>query len=144
MGAIMIKSNPIPARWVSWGSNKGTGDPQEIWPWRPAVLDYKTSTGLGETETPVLEGTNKILCTPRSRRKEQVAPQEAEPKLPAGVGGCPVQAWVGRALPQGRGQCPPWCKPFCRSLLTVLSRPGLICLRPNNCQGGSATPLISR
>ena len=69
--AVMIKSSLIPARWVCWGSSKATGDPQGIWPWRPAGLDYRTSTGLGETETPVLEGTNKILCTPRSRGKEQ-------------------------------------------------------------------------
>ena len=31
-----------------------------------------TSTGLGETETPVLEDTNKTLCVPRLRGKEQL------------------------------------------------------------------------
>ena len=30
-------------------------------------FDYRTSTGLRVTETPVLEGTNKILCTVRPR-----------------------------------------------------------------------------
>ena len=45
---------------------------QGIWPWRPLGFDYKTtSIGLGKTETPVLEGTSKILQAPRSRGKEQ-------------------------------------------------------------------------
>ena len=54
----------------SLGSSKETGNPQGIWLWRPAGFDYRTSTGLGETETPVLEGTNKILRVPRLRGKE--------------------------------------------------------------------------
>ena len=84
-GIIMIKSNPIPARWVAhklektiwkelshccesseshirlltWGSDKVTESPQGIWPWRPARFDYRTSTGLGETESPVLENITK-------------------------------------------------------------------------------------
>ena len=33
-------------------------------------FDYKTSTELGETETPILEGTNKTFHAPRLRRKE--------------------------------------------------------------------------
>ena len=54
-----------------WALDKGTGNPQGIRPWRPEGSDCKTSTGLGETETPVLEGTNKTLCAPRLRGKEQ-------------------------------------------------------------------------
>ena len=54
----------------SWGSSKETENPQGIWFWRPAGFDYRTSIGLGETETPVLEGTNKILRVPRLRGKE--------------------------------------------------------------------------
>ena len=37
---------------------------------KTARFNYRTSTGLGETETPVLEGTNKILRVPRLRGKE--------------------------------------------------------------------------
>ena len=55
----------------AWGPNQRTGNPQGIWPWRPVGFDYKTSTGLGETETPVLERTNEIVHTPRPRGKEQ-------------------------------------------------------------------------
>ena len=91
----MIKSNPITTGWVThklennntkvlalfwrfwirvfqaWGFKKGTGNPQGIWPWRPAGFDYNTSTGLGETETPVLEWKYKTLHASRLRRKEQ-------------------------------------------------------------------------
>ena len=97
-GTIMIQSNLIPTKWVihklvnnntkevlpllwrfwtplsgfpAHRSRKGTGNPQEIWPWRPVEFDYRTSTGLGQTETIVLEGTNKILHKPRPRGKEQ-------------------------------------------------------------------------
>ena len=124
--AIMIKSNPIPAGWVSWGSNKGTGDPQAIWPWRLAGFDYKPSTVLGETKTLVLEGTNKILCIPRSRGKEQWPHRRLNQNYLlvlegvlwrhglAGahhrVGTMVATVWDGL----------PWCKPFWRSPLTVL------------------------
>ena len=39
------------------------------------AFDYRSSRRLGETETTILEGTNKILCTPRPRGEEQ----ETEP-----------------------------------------------------------------
>ena len=53
------------------GTQQRDGNPQGIWPWRPAELDYKTSTGLGETKISVLKDTNKALHTPRLRGKEQ-------------------------------------------------------------------------
>ena len=31
----------------TWGSGKGTENPQGIWLWRPVGFDYRTSTGLG-------------------------------------------------------------------------------------------------
>ena len=65
-------------------------------------FDYRTSTGLGVTETPVLEGTNKILYTVTCRRRLNQTTQETELKLPAGVGGSPVEAQVGRGSPQGQ------------------------------------------
>ena len=54
----------------AWGSDRETGNPLGIWSWSPVEFDYRTSTGLGERETPVLEGTNKILCKPRHRKVE--------------------------------------------------------------------------
>ena len=62
--------NPM-SGFPAWESDKGTGNPQGIWPWRPAGFDYNTSTGLGETETPVLEWKYKTLHASRLRRKEQ-------------------------------------------------------------------------
>ena len=52
----------------TWGSGKGTDNPQRIWLWRPVGFDYRTSTGQGNR---LWEGTNKPLCTPGPRRKEQ-------------------------------------------------------------------------
>ena len=61
---------------------------------------YRTSTGLGETETPLLEGggrthTNSGLHQDPGRRA--VTPQETGSDLPASVGGSPVEVWVGMA-----------------------------------------------
>ena len=75
----------------AWGSNKGTANPQGIWPWRPTGFDYRPSRGLRETETPVLEVRHKQnFAHIKTQRKGVVIPQEAEPKLPASVGGPPV------------------------------------------------------
>ena len=48
-------------------------------------------TGLGETETPLLEGTHKVVCAwgPRERSSD---PIETEPDLPGSVGGSPAEA----------------------------------------------------
>ena len=34
-------------------------------------FDCRTLTGLGETETPLLEGTHRVVCSSGPRRKEQ-------------------------------------------------------------------------
>ena len=49
-----------------------------------------------------MEGTNKSLHT-RRKKKEAVNLQKTKPKLPASVGGSPVEAWVRRDSPQGQG-----------------------------------------
>ena len=84
----------------AWGSNKGTWNPLGIWPWGPAGFDCRPSRGLKDTDTPGLEGTNKIFCAPRPRGEQQW-PQETEPKLSASVRGPPEEVWVGRGLPNG-------------------------------------------
>ena len=90
----MIKSNPIPEKWVTHkiiskkfshcceGSESHVRLPslrirQRDWE-SPENLTLKASRiwlqdfrRPGETETPVLEGTNKALCAPRLRGKEQ-------------------------------------------------------------------------
>ena len=59
-------------------------------------LDCRNSIGLGETETPPLEGAHKVLCTPGSREKA-VTSQKPGPDLPASLGGSPGEAGVAVA-----------------------------------------------
>ena len=58
---------------LAWRSKKGSDNPQGTYlALKASGIEYRTATGLGKMETPpVLEGTNKILHTPRPRRKEQ-------------------------------------------------------------------------
>ena len=43
-----------------------------------------------------------FVCS-KTQRREEVTPQETEPKLPASVGRPPVETWVGRHSPKGWG-----------------------------------------
>ena len=102
----------------AWGYNRGTGNPHGIWPGRPVGLDYRTSTGLGETEIPVLEGN-------KTQRKGAATPQETEPKPPAGAGGSPVEEGVSGGSPQegGTGNRSPRRAPLAKALLEVAINP---------------------
>ena len=53
----------------------------------------RTLTGLGETETPLLEGTK--LCVHCDRGEGAVTQQETETDLPASVGGSPAEVGGG-------------------------------------------------
>ena len=55
----------------AWGSSSGRRNSQRIRLWRQARFDCRTSTGLGKIETPLLEGTHKVLCASGPRGKEQ-------------------------------------------------------------------------
>ena len=70
--------------------------------WKPPGFDYRTSTGLGETETPLLRAQQNFVCT-KTQTKGAVTPQETEPKPPASTGGSPVEAWIDRGSAQGQG-----------------------------------------
>ena len=48
-----------------------------------------------------MEGTNKTLHVTETQGKGEVTPQETELKLPARVGGSPMEDWVCRGSPQG-------------------------------------------
>ena len=54
----------------AWESCKGTRNAKGIWFLKSMRFDYKTYTGLRETETLLLEGTKKILCAPGPRVKK--------------------------------------------------------------------------
>ena len=112
--------NPI-SGFPAWGSDKETRNPQGTWPSRPAGLDYKTSTGLEKTETPVLETTKKTLPTPRVRGKEQWPHRRLNRNyLPVLEG---LLGWQGLITRMGTRAAaiwegPPWHKPSWRSPLT--------------------------
>ena len=55
----------------TWRSGNRRRNSQGIRLWRLAGFDCRTLTGLGETETPLLEGTHKLACTSGPRGKEQ-------------------------------------------------------------------------
>ena len=54
----------------AWGSGIRRRSPQSIWLWRLAVLEFRSCTGLGETETPLLEGTPKVSQALKPRAKQ--------------------------------------------------------------------------
>ena len=106
----------------AWGPDKGTGNPEGIWPWGP---DHRPSTGLGEAETPVLEGTHTILHAPRLRGEEQGPTGDwSKPTCwcwRASLGGV---GWQGRPQRAGALEGLPWHKPSWRLPLT----------RPRSCR----------
>ena len=91
-----------------WGHSKGTGNPQGIWPSGPVGFDYRPSRGLRETDSS-FRGHKQNFAHTKTQRRGAVTPQEAEPKLPASVGGPPLEVWVSRGSPQGRKH---WKFPF--------------------------------
>ena len=62
--------NPM-SGFPTWGSCNGRRKSQRIRLWKLVGFDCSTSTGLWETETPLLEGTHKVVCTSGPRGKEQ-------------------------------------------------------------------------
>ena len=55
----------------TWGSGKGTENPQGIWLWRPVEFDYRTYTGLGKQ---TLGGHKQNLVRTRSQEKGAITP----------------------------------------------------------------------
>ena len=75
----------------TWGSGKGTENPQGIWLWRPLGFVTEHPRDLGNR---LLEGTNKTLCTSGARRKEQCLHKRLNQ----------TYLWVSRSLWQRHGQ----------------------------------------
>ena len=59
---------------LTWGSNKGSENPQEIWLWSSAGFDYRTSTGLGKQRLLEIAHTHKSLVCTRTQEKGAVTP----------------------------------------------------------------------
>ena len=59
-----------------------------------------SSRGLGETDSS-LRGHKQNSVHAKTQRRGAVTPQQTEPKIPASVGGPPLEALVGKDSPQG-------------------------------------------
>ena len=57
---------------ATWGFDNGRRNSQRIRLRSLVGIDCRTSTGLGETETPLQEGTHKVVCSsgPRDRSSD--------------------------------------------------------------------------
>ena len=169
--AIIGKSSPIPTGRVTHRLEKS--NTKEIlallWRfWTPCQSSQPgdLTKGLGILRESDLEGqitglpqdwgklrlqcwrAHTQFCMHRDSEERSRAPQETDPNLPAGVGGPPAEVWGGRADHRGPG---PWkgslgINPLggCHWPTTELQTRGLGHLRPNNYQGGGATPPISK
>ena len=82
----------------TWGSGKETENPQGIWLWRP-VGDVITEL-TQDWGNRLSEGTNKTLCVPGPRRKEQWPHK----------GLTQTFLWVSRSLLQRYGSVVACCK----------------------------------
>ena len=65
--------------------------------------DRRNSTGLGEPETPLLGGADKVMCASGPRGKKAVNSEEMGSDLPALIRGSPVEAGGGCGSLQGQG-----------------------------------------
>ena len=99
----------------TWGSSKGTENPQGIFPWRPVGFDYKTSMGLVKEP---LRGHKQNLVHTRNQEKGTVTLTRDWGRLACE---CP---WVPRGGMGQHGYCgvrghwiqQSWHKPFGRRL----------------------------
>ena len=71
---------------------------------------------MGETETPLLEGTHTKQCVHRDPGEGAVTPGETEPDLSASAGGSPAEVGGGCGSPWGQGH---WQQKFQEVLLGV-------------------------
>ena len=84
----------------TWGSGKGTENPQGIWLRRLAGFDYKTSTGLGKQ---TLRGHKQNFVCTRTQEKGAVTPQKTESNWSVSVQESLAEPWVDSGLPWGQG-----------------------------------------
>ena len=106
----------------AWGPDKGTGNPRESD--LEGQRDLTTRAPLGETGTPVLEGTHKTLHAPRLRGKGQRPHRRLRQNYLHVLKGLLWRLGSAEAHRRGGGMAaavwegPLWSKPSWRSLLT--------------------------
>ena len=110
-------------------------------------LIYRASTGLRETETPLLEGAHQVSCVPRARgekqwRQKRLSQTDLHWRVFCRGGG---QQWLAPGLgPLAAAALgnTHWHEPLQKPLAPPngLQTPGLDFLRPNNQQGRNTAP----
>ena len=116
---ITIKSNPTPTEWVTqWVThNLENNNTKEVLPllWR-LITGLPQDWGKQRLQSWRAQIKSCMHQDPEERSSDPTAEpvQETKPKLCASVEGFPVEAWVGRGLPQGQGhwQQQSWKFPF--------------------------------
>ena len=132
----------------AWGSDKGTGNSQGIWPWEPEDLMIGLPEDWRKQRLMSWGGTNKILHAPiNTQRTGVLTPQETEPRQPDGAGGL---LWrhgsAGAHHRDGALESPP-CKNLLEFAINPTTKPAdprARLTRANKYQGGSAIPPICR
>ena len=140
----MIKSNPMPAggQWYqrssctvmkvqnpksgypAWGPDKGTENPRESDLEGQRDLTTRLPQDWGKQGLQSWRGHTKPCTHQDSEERTRETPRETEAKLPARVGGSPVEAWTSRGSRRDGGMAaavwegPLWSKPSWRSPLT--------------------------
>ena len=103
--------NPI-SGFPAWGSNKGTGNPLRIWPWRPEDLITRLSQDWGKQRFQSWRAQQNLAWT-KTQRKRAVTP--------TGEWTCGGMVWqgftTGMGVPVWEG--PLWHKPSWQSPLTT-------------------------
>ena len=141
-----------------WGSGIRWRSLQNICCWRPVELECRSSTELGETETPLLEVTHKALHALGPRAKQWLHRSLGQTYLHFLEGLLTYEEWswltVGaRALVVEAPGNIHWCglswrTPFWHEIWPHATACRLqyetTMLRPNNQQGGNTAPSISR
>ena len=113
----------------TWGSGKGTENPQGIWLWRPVGFDYRTYKGQGKQ---TLGGHKQNLVHTRTQEKGAVTPEETDPDLPVSVQNSLAEAWVDSGLWQGQGH---WIQLDLLKEVLYFHYPTIAWFRSNNREG---------
>ena len=148
-----VKVLSPPSGFPAWGSDSRSR-PLRIWLWRPVGFDRRNSTGLGEAETQLLEGTHKVSWTQGPRGKKQWPHKKLSQTYMPSTRGSPAEVGGGCGSLWGQGH---WQQQFWEVLTGVsphrnpplappnsLSAPVLGDLRTNNQQGRNTAPPICR
>ena len=142
---------------LAWGSGIERKSPQSIWLWRSVGLVCWSSTGLEETENPLLKGTHKFSHALGPNVQQWLHRNVGQPYLQflesllgkqgSAMAHCGDKSLVAEASWNNHWHELSQKLPYWKRDLTPpnsLQGPVLGWLRPNNQQGGNTAPTISK